>query len=143
MKVNPNVNVSFQDYGTNILLVMEGKHEQVERQHFSFINRGAVDPDAQIDFPIKTPERTIGLLWSTREKMQAYFRNRAYFLYGSGKDEAKRIGERESQAFFAENRERDRMRFGGQLDSYSTGTASAEKPDESGQEQWVSRGLSA
>ena len=143
MKVNRQVKVSFQDYGSNIRLVMEGTRENVDRQHLSFINREAVDCDAEIDFPIDTPERAIGLLWSTRAKVQRYFRNRAFFLYGSGKDEANRIGERESQAFFSENREKERMRFGGQLDSYSTGTSAAEKPDESGAEQWVSRGLSA
>lgn len=144
MKLNPKVKTKFQDYGTNILLVMEGAKQDVIEQHYSFINRGGVDHSAKIDWPIDSPEHSVATLWSTPERMKQYFRERRFGIVGANPTETNKINiiaDEECQRFMSENREKFRMKFGGVADTYSTGETNAEKPDESGAEQWVSRGL--
>ena len=144
MKLNPKVKTKFQDYGTNILLIMEGKKQDVIEQHYSFINRGGVDHSAKIDFPIDGDGHSIATLWSTPQKMKQYFRERRFGIVGANPTETKKINviaDEECQRFFAENRDKGRMKFGGVAETYSTGQTKAEKPDESGSEKWVSRGL--
>lgn len=146
MKINPLIKLSFQDYGTNILLIMEGKPCNVERQLFSFVNLGGVDFDAHVDYPIDGEDRQIGQFWTTRERILSYFKERAFMGAGGGPGDLKHtdvVGKQNAERFLTENRLTDRMSFGGVGHVYAQGTISAEKPDESGAEQWVSRGLSS
>jgi hypothetical protein len=78
MKINPLVKLSFQDYGTNILLIMEGKPADNVLQLNSFVNFGGVDFGARVDYPIDKPDRQIGQFWTTRERVLSYFQFRAF-----------------------------------------------------------------
>lgn len=146
MKINSKVKLSFQDYGTNILLIMEGKPCNVERQLFSFVNLGGVDFDAHVDYPIDKPDRQIGQFWTTRERIVSYFQERCFMGSGGGPGDLKHTkitGRQNAERFLTENRLSDRIQFGGVGHVYAQGQVSAEKPDLSGAEQWVSRGLSS
>lgn len=146
MKINPLVKLSFQDYGTNILLIMEGKPADNVLQLNSFVNFGGVNFGAHVDYPIDKPDRQIGQFWTTRERVLSYFQFRAFMGAGGGSGDLKNtkiVGKQNAERFLTENREPDRIQFGIVGETYSRGTISAEKLDLSGSEQWVSRGLSS
>ena len=134
-------NILYQDYGTNLLVIVEGTEtENVDQTIWSFMNHGALEFDSKVD-RLHAGTKEVASFWTTTEKLENYFRSRLPYSDKEYPNHATRQGKADLAVFLEKHREARRMAFGGIGHVYSQGTISAERPDDCGRDSWVSRGL--
>ena len=163
-----NIKLSYQSYGSSILLFIEAANNEIAYgKYLSLWNWNATSTGegvriqslADIDTDDKTRNATCstwafedapfikeGVLavWSTVERMKAYFFNtRADAFVKVGELDYQFQAEKQAQEDFEAMAHESFRSINSNTEVYEFGTIAAEKPDDSGVEQWVAHGLAA
>lgn len=139
---NCPVDISYQNFGSVWLVILRGKEQDIEATFNGFFNFGATNGD--LDF--HDGEHTIGTFWTKEENLRwafATIRLNHYLLKGRGQKAKGRKGGFWNKALNAAEVMMGRLKQRHEpfisysstgVESFSTGTVRAEKPDYDGKD---------
>lgn len=120
------VDTTVQLNGSNLLLILIGAEEQIELTFNGLFNFNGVGKRAKLEYT--TSDKTIAIVWSSREKMNAFFYNRHKLKFGCKK---RALAWADAQLKKLLETSHSFTSFEGTIDDqeFGTGTTCAEKPD--------------
>lgn len=88
MNIN-NIKLTYQDVGTNWLLIMEGAKQDIEYAFNSFYNLGAINAPDGLTWGVDDTSICVAWFWTTPYRLKKYFASRYTAIHlNEGKNES-------------------------------------------------------